>query len=299
MNGTNSSIHKTALNFKNELSGDQIVRNDDLIRFRPLACIKVNLVRLKPCSRIDHLESVRQIGVIDAQAGLGESDNLFCSSAVVPFFCRISFSADGRVKVYSGFSAGVLILHNAFDRFVFLNLIYSRGQWPYPCTACGDDFFSRCLSLFGRGCSLLFGGCGSFLSGNSLQADRLIDLNHFVDLPADSTKGAGNQSYRDPISKFLSTILALLFFTVGCALTFYGVNKSREIGGWAAWIVFAGFLFIIAASIFLLSGAWGVATCPLGDSNSESNSIQSRSHLGLSSSGTRKLRLDFLQCYAI
>ena len=62
----------------------------------------------------------------------------------------------------------------------------------------------------------------------------------------------------DLFSKGLSAILALLFGTVGAALCSYGVDKTREIGGWIAWCaIVATPFFIGAASFFLFQGVLG------------------------------------------
>ena len=59
------------------------------------------------------------------------------------------------------------------------------------------------------------------------------------------------------VSKGFSLVLALLLFTVSAFLCCYSVNKSREIGGWAVLGILLGWLFLLPASWFLLSGVFG------------------------------------------
>ena len=56
--------------------------------------------------------------------------------------------------------------------------------------------------------------------------------------------------------KFLAVVFALLFGSISCALTGYGVNQSRKIGGWSIWFVIAAWPFGLACSWFLLHGVF-------------------------------------------
>jgi len=70
--------------------------------------------------------------------------------------------------------------------------------------------------------------------------ERLVRSGHFAELPSKDKQGRGHQTDGYPVSKFLAGILTLFFLSIGAALFLYGVNKSREIGGWAFWIVAGG-----------------------------------------------------------
>jgi hypothetical protein len=98
--------------------------------------------------------------------------------------------------------------------------------------------FSHALRLALGGFGTLGGSISGFLgslslqpSGISLQPNWLIDLYHFMNLPTNGGERESDKDNRDPFSKLLSAILALFFFAIGNAFIFYGVNKSREIGG--------------------------------------------------------------------
>ena len=78
-----------------------------------------------------------------------------------------------------------------------------------------------------------------------------------MDLPAYRDQGEANQNDGNPFSQFFSAVLALLFGAIGVSFCLYGVYKSREIGGWAVWIVLLGWLFFAPASYFFLAGVLG------------------------------------------
>lgn len=55
---------------------------------------------------------------------------------------------------------------------------------------------------------------------------------------------------RCPFATLGCDIFGLLLFAIGLALCFYGVNKSREIGGWAVFIIIvAGLWFWLAFEV--------------------------------------------------
>lgn len=156
-----------------------------------------------------------------------------------------------RLKEKSWRPTGILVLQRYLNRlsngrfYVERRILWADPRALRFHVSAGGDF-----CLFRHGDRLCFGRV-------SLIFNRLVDLDHFMNLPAHGPEGHGDQNYRDPFSKFLSAIFALFLFAIGNALFFYGIDKSREIGGWAVWIVFAGFPFILAASIFLFSGVLG------------------------------------------
>ena len=64
-----------------------------------------------------------------------------------------------------------------------------------------------------------------------LVTDRSVNFDHFMDLPIYAT-GRGDEQYdSNPVSKFFAAVLSLLLGSISCALTGYGVNQSRKIGG--------------------------------------------------------------------
>ncbi len=189
----------------------------------------------------------------------------FFYSAVGLFFYRCREQIRKITESERRFSASILILNRNLDgltdsRFRPKSSICGSNPRSLRADNClGGRFglFGHSFSLFLGGDSGLAGSLGRFLSRISLQFYRSIDLNHFMDLPAHGNEGHGNQDNGSPFTKFLSAILALFLFAVGNAFLLYGVDKSREIGGWAVWIVFAGFPFFLAASIFFFNGVLG------------------------------------------
>jgi hypothetical protein len=87
---------------------------------------------------------------------------------------------------------------------------------------------------------------------------RRINQPHFLDLPPDGIKSRSDQQNGYPVSGILTAILADFLAAIGAAFCMYGVNKSRDIGGWAVWIILLGWAVIwwaesIAAPLLGLS----------------------------------------------
>lgn len=71
-----------------------------------------------------------------------------------------------------------------------------------------------------------------------------LDFSAGIQASIDRTVIASNDAVAagriKPLSKFFTSILPSLLIAVAMTLVAYGVNKSREIGGWAVWIVLVG-----------------------------------------------------------
>ena len=105
---------------------------------------------------------------------------------------------------------------------------------------------------------------GAFSSSISLALNRTVGSSHFVQLTAKNPsliENTGRSSHDEDkckiFPKTLSAILAAFLFAIGLSLPAYGVYKSREIGGWAALIVVAGFPPFLSGVFFLLNGVFG------------------------------------------
>jgi hypothetical protein len=226
---------------------------------------------IKPNTWIGYAATLPRISIFTKLQAPGQcgSDN-----AVNIFFNGRDRWRNAICETQGWFTSSVLVVDSYLNRLAYSWLAYERNICrANPCTLRTDDCLgrgfglpSRRFSLFCCGLRLALGsigtlssGIGGLLGSLSLSSNWVIDLYHFMNLPADSPKREGYKTDRDPFSKLFSAILALFFFAIGNALILYGLNKSREIGGWAALIVFCGFPFFLFASIFLIGGVFNWA----------------------------------------
>ena len=159
------------------------------------------------------MRSVKKISISDSEASIGLRDNILAGCSIVPVVQRVSFGENVGYEINSRFLPRVLILDSAFESFVFLHRIYDCREWSYPSSISRDNFFGRHVSLFShsvglllRGISLLTSGFSGFSSGFRLLFDRLVNLDHFVDLPTHGAEGNSNQYDRYPLAKFFSAV---------------------------------------------------------------------------------------------
>ena len=141
--------------------------------------------------------------------------------------------------IFNGrFAAGILILNAHVIRFG-RNWIANRASvaWADPSSLSLYQGLIGIFRLFGRGLGGLDVGSSQISGGSRLFADGSINLYHFMDLPKYSDGRASKQNNGHPIPKRLALVFAFFFGAVGAAFCGYGVYKSREIGGWAVWIV--------------------------------------------------------------
>ena len=127
-----------------------------------------------------------------------------------------------------------------------------RGSRPYPRPLRLDQCPLRTFRLLNRGFGAHFGRVRLIL-------DRSVCLDHFADLPPDGNHSESEQNDGKPFPKPLSAILALIFISSGAALCRYGVDQSREIGGWAVWFIVGGGICFAFSSYVFFSGVLGWA----------------------------------------
>lgn len=162
-------------------------------------------------------------------------------------------------------SIGWLIVERTpcFDGQVFCGSIpavfpkrFSQPALSYPFEIIPASFGDKNKSPL-NGNHGIFGDLSRSLGSIGLIFDWFVDLNHLVHLPGYSYQSAENQKYRNVFTKSLFLILALIFGAIGYTFISKGVDKSREIGGWAFWVVVAALPFQFVALYFLFAGVFG------------------------------------------
>jgi hypothetical protein len=206
-------------------------------------------------------------------AAFSQVFSLFSGGSAIPFFgCARNEGSRIKDKGQGRLFPGILIFNDelvllASGRLAF-KLSVARAD---PSSLRLDHGLVRAIGLFGGNVSLFsryfglsscrvsgaFCGIRGCFSGFGLCFDRFVNLDHLVDLITDGSKSHSYQDYRYPFSKLLSAILALFFFPVGAAFALYGVNESRKIGGWAAFLVFLELPFFAVALWVFFEGVLG------------------------------------------
>jgi hypothetical protein len=119
--------------------------------------------------------------------------------------------------------------------YIFVTINTKVGCWLCACVPVLDVEFHR-LVLHGIGSQIRLGcsdPCSLSASRNvGLCFDRVVDSDHFVDLPRDREEGCAQQDNRQGFPKNLAVIFAAFFGAIGATSTgtrahFFSMNFGR------------------------------------------------------------------------
>ncbi len=232
-NGLGCVVGKASLNYDcnitgNRFFGDEALIEDKMFGIRSSAnCARAGVNYLPPVcvwQQKTSLSAVSKSFVKKARGKTRIGDRIRW-----PIDCAI-------IKVPCGLSSQILILDGDREVVPYTWLSFHLGANTTNPSSAG------CLHFLELSVDSL-----------CLLRDRVVNLNHFNDLPSNSDQSHGNQSNRKPLAKFTSIILGAFLIAVGLAFCFYGVYQRREIGGSADAIILGGCALFVLASYFIIA----------------------------------------------